>query len=563
MGNLNNEHPDPDELIRYSNGELSARESARVARHIENCWECRTETEDTTSVIGRYVHYRREVLHPSIPPPPEDWRDLAGDFARIRSQHQPSATRSRLTWVMSLLHRPRIAATVVGTLIISALALLYVPPSQSARAAELIERAVRQERTMSRAVAPAALLLVKSREGEFTRRGDLSEGGTGQVPAVAVAMANHLAERFRSAQYNWATPLSVSSFSEWRQRLPDRHDELSTKNDENTRGLVAVQTSTTSGTLGGVTLVLRKSDLHPVRCEFHFRDGDEVEISEATDPGQIASPRQPPRLTEDVPLNEQAKNEQAKVESESAIRVGPTEELHVLVALHRIDADLSDSLNIRRENSRIVVSGIGIKPERQAEIAAALAGLVHASTEFTEPQRSQIRLQPGEPLKERPGPLAFGRKIEEQLGGSAAMEDFSNSLLRATESLLVRAHALRQLSERFPVDVERQFGPDDKTLLDQIRRDHGREVTRTVDQIQSSLSPILTKLGVQVRSPQSSTPESWQLAAENLLAAGQRFDRVLAATIARTAGMEDESAELGNALGTLQAAAALFRVERR
>ena len=143
------------------------------------------------------------------------------------------------------------------------------------------------------------------------------------------------------------------------------------------------------------------------------------------------------------------------------------------------------------------------------------------------------------------------------------MEAFSNSLLRLTETLLVRAHALRQLSERFPADVERQFRPDDKMLLEQVRQDHAREVSRAADQIQSSLSPVLEKLGAPVRVTQSSNPESWQLAAQNVLAAGQRFDRVLAATLAPTTGMKDESAELGNALGALQAAVAPLRVERR
>ncbi len=559
MGNWQNEHPDPDELIRYANGELSARESARVARHLENCWECRTEAGDTTSVIGRYVHYRRSLLHPSIPPPPKDWQDLSSHFARIRSEHQSSVARSWPTWVMSLLRKPRVAATAAATLIVTAAALLYVTQSQSARAAELIEKAVQQERARPVAVGADARIRVKSRDGEFTRRRDLSEGAGEVVPAVFAATVNRLEARFQSARYNWSTPLSATSFSDWRKGLQDKHDTLSTSNDENAREVVAVQTSTTSGALGGVTLVLRKSDLHPIRCEFYFRDGNEVEISETIAPAQIASSRQPPRPSEPV-----RPTERVKPESQPEVVLGSADELHVLAALHRIGADLSDSLNISRDSSRIVVSGIGIKPERQAEIVATLGGLPHVNTEFLKPPPpSSVRLQPGEPRTERPGPLAFGKRIEDQVGGSAAMEAFSNSLLRLSETLLVRAHALRQLGERFPGDVERQFGPDDKMLLDQIRQDHAMEVSRAADQIQSFLSPVLDKLGVPVRVAQPSNTESWQLAAQNVLAAGQRFDRVLAATLAPTAGMKDESAELGNALAALQAAVATLRVERR
>lgn len=558
MDKRHNDHPDPDQLIRYANGELSPRESAHVGHHLESCWECRTEVEDTISAIGRYVHYRRNTLQPGIPPP-KDWSDLTGDFARIRSEHRASVERQRPAWIMSLLHRPRVAAAVGTILVLSLVVLLDIPRSQSAQAAALIEKAVEQERNLPTTITPAALILVKTREGNFTRRGDLSDAGLGQIlQAEENDLANRIEGRFRSARYSWSAPLSAISYSEWREGLPNKHDSLSARKDDGAQELVAVQTSTTSGVLSAVTLVLRKSDLHPVRCEFHFHDGDQVEISEAAAPAPMTSPHQPQRLKIDVRSSDQAKGQ-----SQPEVLVGSADELHVLAALHRIGADAGDSLFVTLERSRIVVSGLGIKQERQAQIEAALRTVPHVAVEFSESQGAQVILQPSPSTTERPAALTFGRKIEDQLGGTAAMEVFSNSLLRATETLLLRAHALRQLGERFPPDVEQQFNANDKAILNQIREDHGTALTRAADEIQGSLSPILAKLGVKVRTPSPPIQTTWQSAAANVLTAGQRFDRVLSNTLAPTTGTEDESGELGDALGALQAAVASLRNDRR
>jgi hypothetical protein len=558
MRNWHTNHPDPDELIRYSNGELPPRQSARVARHVENCWACRTEIEDTTAVIGRYVHYRRSVLHPSIPPPPRDWQDLSGEFARIRSEQRRGVQSIWPAKWISLL-RPRLAPAVAAVAALTVASLLYLGRAPSVRAAELIERAIRQERMMPQTATAGPMIRVKTRQGRFTRRRDLSATGAGLVAASGdVGLASGLEVRFASAHYSWLKPLNATSFSEWRNELPDKQDVVSTSRDENAQDLVAVETSTATGTLGKVTLFFRKSDLHPIRGEFRFRNGEEVEMSEIAAATQVAAPIQPPRLTRSAPPTEHASTERG-----TNVRVGSAEELHVLAALHRIGADLGDPLNVDREQSQIVVSGVGIKQQRRAEIERVLRPLPHVVVEFSEPQRVSPTDQSVYPLTEQSAPSTFGRKIEQQIGGPAATEAFSNTLLRLSEELLVRAHALHQLGERFPVGVETQFGAEEKGLLHQIRLDHERAVTRTTDQIKNSLSPILVKLGVSARVPESSNQESWQLAAQNVLAAAQRFDRILATTLAPTAAMEDESAELGNALGALHAAVAPFRADRR
>jgi hypothetical protein len=79
-------HPGEDLLLRFGDGELRARDSARIASHVQACWKCRTRLEDLKKTIGDYVHYRTDVLLPGLPPPPEPWQGLEPAFERLRRE---------------------------------------------------------------------------------------------------------------------------------------------------------------------------------------------------------------------------------------------------------------------------------------------------------------------------------------------------------------------------------------------------------------------------------------------------------------------------------------------
>jgi hypothetical protein len=85
-------HPDEGQLLRFCEGELPAREASRIDDHIRGCWECRTHIDDVRRIISDYVHYRSDVLRPSMPPPPAPWRSLSREFQRIRNE-EPSPRR--------------------------------------------------------------------------------------------------------------------------------------------------------------------------------------------------------------------------------------------------------------------------------------------------------------------------------------------------------------------------------------------------------------------------------------------------------------------------------------
>ena len=75
-------HPEQSLLLRYIDGELAARESRQLERHVEACWDCRAEIEELKKTVAECVRYRKEFLAQAMPEPPQAWGDIYGAFAR-------------------------------------------------------------------------------------------------------------------------------------------------------------------------------------------------------------------------------------------------------------------------------------------------------------------------------------------------------------------------------------------------------------------------------------------------------------------------------------------------
>jgi hypothetical protein len=60
-------HLSDQELLLAADGELSARDAARVEAHLEACWSCRARQEELEASIGDFVRAYRGELDPRIP----------------------------------------------------------------------------------------------------------------------------------------------------------------------------------------------------------------------------------------------------------------------------------------------------------------------------------------------------------------------------------------------------------------------------------------------------------------------------------------------------------------
>jgi anti-sigma factor RsiW len=81
-------HPEQALLLRYIDGELPGRKSRAVQRHLEACWECRTEVEELQKTVAECVRYRKQFLAETLPAPPREWPDIYREFDRIDA-HSP------------------------------------------------------------------------------------------------------------------------------------------------------------------------------------------------------------------------------------------------------------------------------------------------------------------------------------------------------------------------------------------------------------------------------------------------------------------------------------------
>ena len=79
-------HPEQSLLLRYIDGELAARKSRQVERHMEACWDCRAEIEELKRTVAECVRYRKEFLVEAMPEPPQAWGDIYSAFARIDNE---------------------------------------------------------------------------------------------------------------------------------------------------------------------------------------------------------------------------------------------------------------------------------------------------------------------------------------------------------------------------------------------------------------------------------------------------------------------------------------------
>jgi hypothetical protein len=113
MTTLEPRHPEKELLLPYLDGELSRRQAWRVRRHVEACWECRSELEELQKMVGECVRYRRQLEGGAWPQPPHPWRDLSPEFVRIDAAARSSARRPFLRWAALAASAAALAAATI------------------------------------------------------------------------------------------------------------------------------------------------------------------------------------------------------------------------------------------------------------------------------------------------------------------------------------------------------------------------------------------------------------------------------------------------------------------
>lgn len=519
-------HPEDGVLLRYVDGELSGRKGRQVGRHLEACWQCRTEAGELQHTIADCVRYRREVLQLHLPPPPKPWADLDREFARIdRELAEKSFLRN--------LSRPWALAAAAAVLM--SIGIFYqLHHTPAVQAAALLKRAIAAADAHP---LPARRIEIRTRRRKLTRT-----VGARAVVSEQPADAAALAAMFAAAHYDWQDPLSARAYEQWRDGLADKQDEVSTTGDS-----YRIHTSSDAGGLASASLTLRAADLRPMEGRLEFRGangaiGDWIELTDITD----ASPDNGAPVETHVEAPPRRVVPSTPAVSAPGPSASISDELQVLAALHRIGADLGDPIEITRSGGRVLVTGIGIPPERQRQIRAALGAVPETTLKFAEAVAA-----PAPPERENPAPVAstpaaapgtLQDRLEKQLGSHAGYERFSSQLLDWNEAAMARAYALRALAQRFPAESEAALSADGRRSLRAMAREHAAAFAEQSAAIGRTLAPVLAALGGSAGSASpEAVPAAWQAASERVFRDSRRVEVLLSVLLGVAPGVPSGS----------------------
>jgi hypothetical protein len=518
MSNQKLRHPSDDQLLHFADGELPPSQAGEIRNHLTACWQCRTELEEIERTIGECVRYRKMVFETCLPPPPAPWFDIYRHLDSIdESQRRRHLAGRALEWLGVALHHPRrwVPATVI--LLLIAMAIQQFRQAPSVKAAEMLHKAIAA--ADSQPHMPRRIQ-IRTHTQRLTRL-----IGSSRALMKTNPDADSLAgfeSMFRAAHYSWEDPLSAKSYSDWRDQLPDKHDEVTSEGDR-----YRLRTTTDSGELVEATLKLSSRDLRPVEGTLQFRNRERVEISEL--PDEPAPDASVPEVVEAAPT---LPSQTSTLKPAADLTAG--EELQVLAALHRLGADLGDPVEVTRSGGQILVTGTGIAYDRQREIRDELRAMPHVTVRFSESSTEALAPEGRSPgvISVTPTTSRLQTELEKQLGGRAAFEQFADHVFEMTDAFMSRAHALHRLAARFPADVEAQMTPPERQLLNGLRREHAEALLRNVVDVQGRMQPLLAGLGEPTGATQVAMPSgSWQDTTEQLFAEARRAETMLVAML--------------------------------
>ena len=551
MSSLLERHPEQD-LVRYLDGELTARRAGKLSSHLESCGRCRSELDELRDTLADCAIYRKAVAA-QMPEAPEPWRDLYRDFSRI---DESLANNSLLVRLMRpLVHSgvPRWAFVAGLAVLIVLLSLNQLRQAPSVQAATLLRKAVAVSQSQARTAH--RIRVRSSRQADFTRMAGA------QAALVEVAQAQAVAAMFRKANWDWNNPLSASAFEQWRDRQVHKTDEVKAVRDPQSPSehLTRIATTSAEGEVEAASIVLNTDDYEAVSERLEFRDREWVELSEISEnPAESASGSGASTTGVPVRAAEIPSRPAAFAPGSSA---SISDELQVLSALNSIEADLGvgELQDVTLTGGRVLVTGPGSIPQRrQDEIRSSLAKLPHVEVEFTSlppvSAPSQVAALSGSAAGVAGSPMET--RLEKHLGGHAEFDRFSTQLLDLDDAAMKRVYALHNLAQRFSPEAEAKLSAQDSNLLHALSRKHTAVLAEKIDAMDKILVPTLSSLGGTAASVTAAGHTSWQSATDDVFRNGRRMEVLISQMLGMTQGKASTNAlpsDLMAALNELRA----------
>jgi hypothetical protein len=160
-------------------------------------------------------------------------------------------------------------------------------------------------------------------------------------------------------------------------------------------------------------------------------------------------------------------------------------ELKVWVALHRLQADLGEPIEVAAQpDGRVLVTGTAIPRARRSQLQAALDAIPGVAVKWEEAKPGQGPAREGVAFEL--GRLPWQADLEKVFGSAEMVERVSNEALDLSESLGARGHALRRL-ERLRTNA---LTAEETAEWNRLAGDHRREMRRLAGQLRGRLAPL-------------------------------------------------------------------------
>lgn len=424
-------HPSEEELLRCVDGELSAKESARVRSHLETCWNCRLQLEKLEGAISAFVEFRQQIQIPLTQKPPKNWNDFNNKLKQVALE-TPSTKRSRFgsfgsfgkyfrSFTKFTEWTPvwkRTAISAVASVLVVAIFWQFIFV-KTVTANELLDKASQFQSEKIKTVAQPVVyqnLRVRHQDGsemnwELWRDTTRSRFRQNVSNEINQNSDNQLWQILQANGFNPQEPLSAVNFAKWRKTLTQKTDTVENEQREDGKNLLTLKTvdlqAESAGKVIAGILKVRKEDFHPVEQILQISTGNGVETYSfreiefqvlslsALKPDFFPEPVESqtaivqaktlPSPTTEINANvvpsvepslaaaNTANNSSVKQPDVPKISASTELEVEVLDLLNQAKADLGEQITVKREaNGLLYVRGIVESQNRKNEILLAL-----------------------------------------------------------------------------------------------------------------------------------------------------------------------------------------------
>jgi hypothetical protein len=268
------DHPGQGMLLLYLAQELPPGQSREIATHLAHCWTCVAAAERLKQGIQIFMESRDTLASAHIDVPPPSVRTLR---ERMESSARVRGTIARYWQALPAMiplpfSRPLQIAVFFSASFLTLLVIVTRPPNLNA--AEVLRRASASVKANSNVRSGWVHRKIRIRSGPRVVDWE-SYSSVGKANVKQTTESTEWTRILRGP-ISWDDPLSISDFSEWRDRQRAVQDSV----DESKDRVVVTTSSPHEGDILSSSLTVRRADWHPIAKSVAVVGQPLVEVTE-------------------------------------------------------------------------------------------------------------------------------------------------------------------------------------------------------------------------------------------------------------------------------------------